>query len=39
MTRNLRITLAAALMIGVAPLAYAKNPMVGGAAMSPPPRP
>ena len=35
MTRNLRITLAAALMIGVAPLAYAKNPMVGGAAMYP----
>ncbi|MEG3145563.1 fasciclin domain-containing protein [Sphingomonas sp. RT2P30] len=35
MTRTLRITLAAALMVGVAPLAYAKNPMVGGAAMFP----
>ncbi|MDH7973445.1 fasciclin domain-containing protein [Sphingomonas sp. AR_OL41] len=35
MTRTLRITLAAALMAGIAPLAYAKNPMVGGAAMFP----
>jgi uncharacterized surface protein with fasciclin (FAS1) repeats len=35
MQRNLRITLAAALMLGVAPSAYAKNPMVGGAAMYP----
>jgi uncharacterized surface protein with fasciclin (FAS1) repeats len=35
MHRNLRITLAAALMLGVAPLAHAKNPMVGGAAMYP----
>ncbi|CAN5515090.1 fasciclin domain-containing protein [soil metagenome] len=35
MTRTLRITLAAALLVGVAPLAYAKNPMVGGAAMYP----
>ena len=35
MTRNLRITFAAALMLGVAPLANAKNPMVGGAAMFP----
>ena len=35
MTRNLRITLAAALMLGAAPLAHAENPMVGGAAMYP----
>jgi uncharacterized surface protein with fasciclin (FAS1) repeats len=35
MTRTLRITLAAALLVGVAPLAQAKNPMVGGAAMFP----
>jgi len=35
MQRKLRITFAAVLMLGVAPLAYAKNPMVGGAAMYP----
>jgi uncharacterized surface protein with fasciclin (FAS1) repeats len=35
MTRTLRITLAAALLVGIAPLAHAKNPMVGGAAMYP----
>lgn len=35
MQSKLRITLAAMLMTGVAPLAYAKNPMVGGAAMYP----
>ena len=35
MHSKLRITLAAALMVGVAPLAHAENPMVGGAAMYP----
>jgi uncharacterized surface protein with fasciclin (FAS1) repeats len=35
MPSKLRITFAAVLMLGVAPLAYAKNPMVGGAAMYP----
>lgn len=35
MPSYLRTTLAAALMLGVAPLAHAKNPMVGGAAMYP----
>ena len=33
MQSKMRITLAAVLMLGVAPLAYAKNPMVGGAPM------
>ncbi len=35
MQRKLRITVATALMLGITPLAYARNPMVGGAAMYP----